>query len=290
MSLWQVNDWYAVVKRGPEQRKIALDRPIALIGGHEQCDVTIADRSAAVAYIAVAYDRHIEIWPTCPLAFSLWGKIKRPETELLIGRSRVSLGWSAAPGASTEMDWTPGADLIVDWGVGEKRRKISRPVSILGEDHPSVIRLHGTTLERCDQAIICFGETVWMVDLCTKRWDAGEPQVRKLIDSDPSVFVGGLHFWCASKSSADGIKRVKSASDRKSTAQLAARMENTDPEVDQLTTRWTDRMLETTARRSEKVRIVKLVAFTVVMVAALVTVVLIIIQGIAPILRSIYGE
>ncbi|MEL6108268.1 MAG: hypothetical protein AAFU85_19755 [Planctomycetota bacterium] len=290
MSLWQVNDWYAVVKRGPEQRRITLDRPIALIGGHELCDVTIADRhSAAVAYIAVAYDRHIEVWPTCPLAFSLWGKIKRPETELLIGRSRVSLGWSAGPGAA-EMDWKPAADLIVDWGDGEKRRKINRPVSILGEDHPSVIRLHGTSLKRCDQAVICFGQTIWMVDLCAERWEAGEPQVRRLADSDPSVFLGGLHLWCASKSSPDGTKRVKSVGDRASRTQLSVRMDNTDPEVDQLTTRWTDQMLETTARRGEKIKLVKQVGFSLVGVAALVIVALIVIKGIAPILQSIYGE
>ncbi|MEO1526304.1 MAG: hypothetical protein AAFX06_12765 [Planctomycetota bacterium] len=288
MALWLVNDWYAVVKRGPEQRRLELSRPFALIGRHESCDVTINDRhSAAVAYIAVAYDRYIEVWPTCPLAFSMWGRIKRPETELLIGKSRVSLGWSGPPGSPEQRDWKPNADLLIDWGRGERRRQITRPVSILGEDHPSVIRLHGTDLDRCDQAVICFGETIWMIDLCASRWGKDGPVCREMAATDTSVYLSGLHLWCATKSDSE-TKRIKSTS--ATSPRLDVVMENTDPEVDEITTRWTDSLLETTARRGERAKQFRRIGYVCILAIALVLVAIIIIQGFAPILRSIYGE
>ena len=292
MAIWQVNEWYSLVKRGPEQRKIALSRPFALIGGHDECDVTINERHAAdVAYIAVAYASHIEVWPTCPLAFSMWGRIKRPETELLIGKSRVSLGWESEAGSASLEDWRPGADLIIDWGDGERRRQITRPVSILGNDHPSVIRLHGTALERCDQAVICLGETIWMVDLCASRWENG-PNWREMREGDPSVFVNGLHFWCASKTNSEpSKKRLKSRTDQKASRdKLHILMDNSDPEADELTSLWTDQLLETTARRGERLKLLKTIAFSAIAIGALGAVAFIILGGIAPILHSIYGE
>ncbi|WP_160167294.1 hypothetical protein [Rhodopirellula sp. SWK7] len=48
-------------------------------------------------------------------------------------------------------------------------RKILRSVTILGEDHPSILRARGRGMRRCDHAIVCQFDRVWLVDLNPSR-------------------------------------------------------------------------------------------------------------------------
>ncbi|WP_144059627.1 hypothetical protein [Rhodopirellula sallentina] len=55
--------------------------------------------------------------------------------------------------------------MTLSWGEIVTKRKLLRSVTILGEGHPSILRARGRGLRRCDHAIICVGDRVWIVDL-----------------------------------------------------------------------------------------------------------------------------
>ncbi|MFG0254084.1 MAG: hypothetical protein ACF787_03145 [Rhodopirellula sp. JB053] len=58
-----------------------------------------------------------------------------------------------------------GAELTLSWGDIVTKRKLLRSVTILGEGHPSILRARGRGLRRCDHAIICVDNRIWIVDL-----------------------------------------------------------------------------------------------------------------------------
>lgn len=231
-NLWEAQRWGARVRTKGEERWIDLKKPFTLVGSDPRCDVQIGDsKLPSVVYLVVACGDRIEVWPTCPLAFPIWGRVSKNHV-LLVGKCRIQFyfkedqdaDFSFAAGleddsadisqdnfehqspdaradnaggsaASVSPEAIPTAKLILDWGRGPRHKSLNRNVSIIGEDHPSLIRLHHAELYRCDHGVICFGDDVWLIELHPERLAAGGPLIRKVNPGDPSALVGGIHLW-----------------------------------------------------------------------------------------------
>ena len=366
MQLWSSKRWGARIRRKGEDQCIDLERPFALVGSDPRCDVQIGDsKLPSVVYLAVAFGDRIEVWPTCPLAFPIWGRVSKHQI-LLAGKSRIQFFMKDDPklmpegelededsldiskddafGAGIELpDYQPPpvhfgagktaiapptAQLILDWGSGPRPKALSRNVSIIGEDHPSLIRLHRAVLRQCDHGVVCYGDDVWLIDLHPERLAEDESVIRRVMPGDPSVWVGGIQLWVKGAEAIDLENLVRSvasqpaghmdhpeitvdapASSRdvgiaiETEAEIDERGANvacgtdrevvrngsaSNDEVERLTMRLTDRMLETNARKAYRRRLIKITAIYVLAVLAVIVIVTILFMGVMPILRSIY--
>ncbi|TWU55697.1 hypothetical protein Poly59_19970 [Rubripirellula reticaptiva] len=181
------------------------------MGSHPNCDIQIpGSRVPEVAYLACCFASHIEVWPLCALAFSRWGVI-RPEIEVLIGRHRIrclhhsdrhSNNISPGPQQSTVLpnhEEGEGAavkvELTVAWGENQIQRKLSRPVTILGDDHPSTLRLQGVGMRCCDHAIVSTESRVWMISLNPDVHTPSNTACCEIGLGDSVYQIGSLRIW-----------------------------------------------------------------------------------------------
>lgn len=224
-GLWDAPTWKVRLRVQREERRIELDKPFALIGAHPRCDIRIEEsKLPPVVYLVVACPDRIEVWPTCPLAFPVWGRVGKNHV-LSIGRSRIRLAF-ASMGKDSDFIATedeelsgglrddaeerseigpdeiarsecpdPTARLILDWGKGPQYKSLNRNVTIIGEDHPSLIRLHNADLHRCDHGLVCFGSDVWLINLHPDRVPPDAPIVTRVAPRKQSHLVGGIHLW-----------------------------------------------------------------------------------------------
>ncbi|WP_147868972.1 hypothetical protein [Stieleria maiorica] len=360
MNLWSAKRWGARVRKRGEETWVDLKQPYALVGSDPRCDIQIGDsKLPPVVYFVVACGDRIEVWPTCPLAYPIWGRVSKNHV-LMVGRSRIQFffkderdidlgqeadldddsadvtqdsvlslalqGGSVSEGqdaANPVEQSLPSATLILDWGRGPRYKSLNRNVSIIGEDHPSLIRLHNADLERCDQGIVCFGESVWLVELHPSRLSPNQPTIRRVCPGDESVLVGGIHLWVEGTNSLDLDKLKKSATsagDSPATASVGATsprgdamngglirrhdhaadvprpqrrltvgesQSEDDPEC--LTVTLTDRVLEAGVRKSLRRRVLKTAAIATLLILAVLLVVAILFMGMLPTIRAIYG-
>lgn len=346
MHLWSANRWGARVRRGDDDRWIDFDKPYALVGSHPRCDIVIeGSKLPEVVYLIVACGDRIEAWPTCPIAFPIWGRIHKAHV-LLVGKSRIqfclecefkvaSQGPNDSPikmGLETDPSRDsvppPTAGLILDWGSGPKRKTLNRNVSILGEDHPSLIRLHRANLERCDHGIICFGEDLWLVNLHPSRVRDGEPLLRHVPPTERSLCIGGVHLWSESSPPVNLERLTRSPQQRNVLGIRPSFMSDLDEEpsfdgerpsmedaaeteegqknsqigalrtvhqghdseeMEKLTQQLSDRVLETSVRKSVRQRVLHGSMIGTLAVIALMIVLLILLWGVVPIIQTIYG-
>jgi hypothetical protein len=353
MDLWSANRWGARIRNKDESHWIDLNRPFALVGSDPRCAVQIGDsRLPAVVYLVVACGDRIEVWPTCPLAFPIWGRVKKNHV-LLVGNSRIRFhfkedddqpaagasflrpddepepvfGAGILPRSNPEQDddsvasaphfSTPMARLILDWGSGPRHKSLNRNVMIIGEDHPSLIRLHGSELDRCSHGVVCIGHDVWLIDLHPERLAAGEEIIQHLIPGNPSILLGDVHVWVEGAEPVDPATLAKSeqpvdrgrsvaivTSEREFGPPLARSLsdhgtkmhrvpsvgETDEEEVENWTMDLTDRLLEKNARKSLRRRIFKVVALTLLSLMAMLVVAVVLVRGVLPIIRSIYQQ
>ncbi|KAA5546295.1 hypothetical protein FYK55_05265 [Roseiconus nitratireducens] len=429
MTLWHAKRWGAVIQRKDEPATfIELSRPFALIGTHKRCDIALPERNlSSVVYLAVASGSRIEVWPTCPLAFGMWGRVTGQD-ELLVGKSHVRLineddpewqerirqlnrvqvsktsdsaiqrrtdspersslagphskldestgaadDWARselhattpksrpstsahseptsqtlmpddeeesndddfesdnaepviqphsvpAPGQAKDADpgsWEPSANLILDWGSNIKMKTLRRSVSILGNDHPSTMRLRGRDLNRCECAVICFGPRVWIVELHPEQMAANDELIRELLPGDPSLMVGSIHVWVtqdqrvkpkllrrsphrlpgsgnAAAEPPPMVRPVPTAvsqpllSETIAKAAMVTASPEAGAELESLTGTVTDRLLATTQRKSRRQRAIRIVAVTALALLAVGIVASILLFGLIPLIRSIY--
>lgn len=313
----------------------------------------------SVVYLVVACGDRIEVWPTCPLAFPIWGRVSKNHV-LLVGKSRIqfylkdepklavededSLDISLEDGFGAGIDLPvdptqtdpirPGrqmilpttAQLILDWGSGPKPKSLNRNVSIIGEDHPSLVRLHRADLYRCDHGVVCYGDDVWLIELHPERLAKDESVIRQVLPGEPSALVGGIHLWIQGAEPIDLDTLVRSpcpeSEGYSGHAELFAGASSWEPgegdtrgerrgrrggkksnrvdrdvammgaasddEVEHLTMKLTDQMLETNARKAFKRRLIQIAAVSGLAAFAVVVVTAIILAGVIPIIQSIY--
>jgi hypothetical protein len=201
-----------MIREAGEERWCELPQPFALIGSDPRCDIVIAEnRLPPVVYLAVLRGERIELWPLCAIAFPVWGPIKG-KPQVMVGKAKLRFvregepDWPATaqnrPGdAINEVEAlrleTPGpnASLAMDWGTGTQLKPLNRPVSILGEGHPSLIRLHGVGLRTCELGLVCVGTKIWVIQLNPSVLRPDETVVRQLSEGGQSTLIGDLHLW-----------------------------------------------------------------------------------------------
>ncbi len=212
INLWPAVRWGAMIREAGEERWCELPHPFALIGSDPRCDIVIAEnRLPPVVYLAVLRGERIELWPLCAIAFPVWGPIKG-KPQVMVGKSKLRFiregepQWPA-PGQNRPGDAInevealrlevpgPNASLAMDWGGGTQLKPINRPVSILGEGHPSLIRLHGVGLRTCELGVVCVGAKIWVIQLNPSVLRPDEAVVRQLSQGGESTLIGDLHLW-----------------------------------------------------------------------------------------------
>lgn len=221
-GLWPHEPWGVFVRTGrarnpdgsaaerQNEQWIELERPFALIGPHPDCDIRLEDdRLPDVVYFCARVDDSIQVWPLCALAFSQWGTIT-PSKTLFVGKTRIRfLGAEHDEFPSeTEAATRPTAgssevarsaanrqNLIFDWGEGFVAKGIRRSVTLIGESHPSTLRLHGYGLQTCHLAVIEQGRGVWVIDLDLSGRNPDSPLVHRLGVAEKAIRVGMVDLW-----------------------------------------------------------------------------------------------
>ncbi|MEM9588190.1 MAG: hypothetical protein AAGA03_12990 [Planctomycetota bacterium] len=195
MDLWTAEPWGVAIESQGSEQLLQIQLPFLLIGSHPLCEVQIAGtRVPAVAYAAFCFADAVEVWPVAPIAFPVWGSINA-STELLVGGRRLrfrhaSLDGKSPPDGDVPNEWpsihSPELPQISIRWEGERRlKRLTRRVTIYGDEHPSTLRLHDQGLARCDQAMIAAEEKLYLVNLNPEHAD--HPPVRQLGESPIQV-------------------------------------------------------------------------------------------------------
>ena len=190
-QLWRSPPWRVRIQTADEEHWLEMQKPFALIGSHPRCDIQIGSaHTASVVYFACCFEDSIEVWPTAAIAFPRWG-IVQPEHELLVGRHRLALHHPSVDAAHPPPLYNPRAlPVRLSWGGREHRKVFRRPVTILGESHPSILRLHGQGLYLSDTAAVAQDGDLWLVDLVPDRWASAATPVRHLATTDQTHRIG----------------------------------------------------------------------------------------------------
>lgn len=201
MDYWPTARWKIAVSTGDMREWVEPTLPFVLIGSHACCEVQILDKRVPdVAYIACCFTDSVEVWPVCPIAFPRWG-IAEPQHELMVGRSRISLfhpahqGWEkACPGERVqphaEMHQSPLPQITLEWGGKPRPKTLYRRVTILGQDHPSTLRMYGQGMRRCDRAIVAANDWLGLISLVPGECSGAEDLVRRLAPGVAPIRVG----------------------------------------------------------------------------------------------------
>ena len=221
-ELWQHSPWGVHLRTGrarspdesssddPNEQWIELQRPYALIGPHPDCDIRLEDdRLPDVVYFCARVDDSIQVWPLCALAFSEWGTIQ-PGKTLFVGKTRIRFlgaehsefpgGAQTASRPEKHLKETPRTaknrqNLIFDWGEGFVAKGIRRSVTIIGESHPSTLRLHGYGLQTCHMAVVEQNREVWVIDLDLSGRSCKSPLAYRLGVGKEAIRVGMVDVW-----------------------------------------------------------------------------------------------
>lgn len=212
MKFWPAARWkIAIIEQGIEQW-VEPELPYALIGSHPCCTIQIAEpRVSPFVYFACCFADSVETWPLCPIAFPRWGETL-PEHALAVGKKRISLFhqshslWSSVVNRgegperpliqkqielSEGQTQTPGREITLDWDGKQRPKALARRVMILGSEHPSTLRLYGQGLAPCDHAVICIGDSVWLINLNPDSSERDLAKLCKPLNTSPSYETVG---------------------------------------------------------------------------------------------------
>ncbi|MDM4018866.1 hypothetical protein [Roseiconus lacunae] len=336
MLLWPSNRWGFSCGRGADDFR-ELDQPFALVGTHPRCQVRLDyKRLPEVVYFIVIIGDRVQAWPLCGVAYPIWGNLK-PGRQLLIGKIRVNISaqpndapWDHAtpppPGEavndvselpSPEPE-TPRGILLLDWGEEIQTRKLTRSVTILGDAHPSLMRLHGVGLRDCELAIVSAGERIWAIQLNPGSISDNTPLIRELVPGGESLWVGDLHIWAGEKGRRStrrfgGIPTppappaIETAPPRISGAypqippshppaggtagyQPPEEHHQPTPSLDHLAGTYTDRLISITSKRASRDQMVRWAISGGLLVFALVVFAFITVRGVLPIVQAVYSD
>lgn len=204
MDYWASSRWKISVSTGGEIHWIEPTHPFVLVGAHPCCEVRILDKRVPdVAYIACCFIDSVEVWPVCPIAFARWG-IAEPQHELLVGRSRVSMyhpahaGWEvAAPDERTQpvsVEEPKLPEITLEWGGKPRPKQLHRRVTLLGQDHPSTLRMYGQGMRRCDHAVVAVDQWLGVIRIHPNERDAVADLVQRVSEGDPPIQIGKVGF------------------------------------------------------------------------------------------------
>lgn len=213
---WASSGWRVRVFDGSRTKWINLTRPFALIGSHPCCALRIRGLHVPeVAYIACCLRNHIEVWPTAPIAFPRWGVIDS-QTEVVVGPCSMTFHHAADGDQSfdgrnlheadslrqrnprvAEAGLPSNAAHLADsevetcffWSGNELPRTLRRPVTVIGDDHPSILRLHKCGMGVCNFAAVVQDQKLWLLDLSAKMMKRRE-RVRRFEHPGDRMMAG----------------------------------------------------------------------------------------------------
>ena len=216
---WRAPAWsLSVQKRGPKQgtfaHELKPERPYVLIGSSPNCDICLDEpQLPPVAYLVCNFERSVEVWPTSAISFPRWG-IVQPGEDLAVGRTRIRISHpSLSPDSNPESD-PVDLDVQFRWEGSKRRSKLKRSVTIMGRDQPSMLRIQGQRLHKCDHALVARGSELWLINLCssnalfdvsenavpTSSCDASsDSQFTRLSDPGDAGQIGGVTISIESK-------------------------------------------------------------------------------------------
>ncbi len=169
---WSAPPCRVRVDDGSKVTWIDLKRPYALIGSHSCCTLRIRGAHVPeVAYFLCCLRDRVEIWPTAAIAFPRWGEIG-PDLQVVLGPCSLTFHLAKAlPGRNQPGSFLADCEIEtrLSWPGQDFPKTFRRPVTVIGDDHPSVLRLHGRGLTRCHYAAVVQDESAWLVDLSARR-------------------------------------------------------------------------------------------------------------------------
>jgi hypothetical protein len=167
-GLWEADSYRIRVIHGDSESWITPSQPFALIGAAQCCDVKLVGSKnlPQVAYFICCLRDRIEAWPTAAIAFPRWGVVS-PEMELLVGHFRITVHRDD-PVTKDATEEEVNAEVIQTRLTANKRtlnKKLKRSVTIIGDGHPSMLRLRDQGLDQCHFAAVAQDSQLWIVNV-----------------------------------------------------------------------------------------------------------------------------
>jgi hypothetical protein len=133
------------------------------------------------------HDGVVEAWPLAPLAMARSGPLQ-PGARLSIDSCRISVELSDSDSEKSPSLRLPDPLSLEIFGV-EKQWQANhrRAITIMGDDHPSLLRIGGAGLRPCHAAFISLSEGLWYIDLA-----ASSSAAARLLEFDAPLLVGKL--------------------------------------------------------------------------------------------------
>lgn len=191
LELWSAPNWSVIVNRKQAGlQKLEQPLPYARIGSHPDCEVHIDNpRIPAFAYLLCAYSGIVESWPLAPIAMARSGRF-RPGDQLVVGSCKISVEIDAEQSEQPDSS-DPGPDyprLEVSVPGGQSTTKLKQAITIVGDDHPSLMRIHDAGLRQCHGALISIAGGLWFLDL----EDTSSANLAQPIEAGQALAVGDL--------------------------------------------------------------------------------------------------
>lgn len=313
MQYWPSSPWRIQIAGNDTAKIINPERPFALIGSHPACSVRIQERRVPpVAYIACCFEDSVEAWPLCPIAFPRWG-ICDHQHELIVGRTRINLvhpthhQWSeiCPDEPPSTIDYRPSSIqqephpiITLQWDRKLITKPLYRRVTIVGNEHPSTLRLHGQGLETCDHAIISVDQWTGLIDLNPRPDASLEELVHRLGDNQNAIQIAKISLCDGAASrlmkASTTIERESQSND-KSASMLPESSETPeetilDDEPELLASKVTDRLVSIDQAKFTHRRMVLQAAYIAGFLCAGLIIIWVIVTQLIPLIQIIAGD
>lgn len=202
--LWTKDPWSVGVSYNGQRQTVKLQYPFALVGSDPGCEIQVRQsRFPRLAYFLCLTTGGLEAWPLTALAKAHWGRL--PEgNDLTIGGVRLTVQLDRSRvGGGAQCPQTPVVDLPLqvrcrDW---QQTSRLHHTVTIIGQDHPSVIRLADSGLQQCAGALVVDRQELWYVSFSDLQIP---PQKRvREVTFDQPLRLGGYDFRPPARKSID---------------------------------------------------------------------------------------
>ncbi len=188
-SLWPFAPWSITIARDQKSKRFTPSRPFVKIGSHPTCDIRLsAKESPEFAYLLVSLQRDVEAWPLANMDRPVFGVISQEET-IAIGSFRLTVSSNLSREPLEESQEFPQLELERAGQI--KLTKLVRPVTIVGDDAPSLMRWRGVGLSPCHGAIISQSGKAWYLPLFADAGAVSSDSIQQ-IDFDNPVQVGQI--------------------------------------------------------------------------------------------------